>query len=357
VLSVAFNPENLPNGVRSATMTLTTSDPAAPAYVFSPIMGRRSRPALFQAHHPLDETAGTTLTDISGQNAAGALQVREPVQFGQPPLVTSGTSLGLLPANSSIIGNYITSPVVHFPSFTFSGWFKPEASTANRTLFNRDPDFAGGDKIYGLVLTPAGNLRLRIRNTIIIESGDGVIADGTAYHIVVTHKDNDGFGNDTATRTRLYVNGVLLVEKSGADTKGFDDYPFSAPVTQLHIGSRTAAGSGYRGLIDDLQLYSYEIPDWQVLRLFSNAGRNLDQLPEYRFEITRANYNAAQRRMDLEWTSHPNRIYAISTSSDLVRWDDLTDSHPSGGELTTYSELSIDPAATRRFYRITTREP
>ena len=356
-LEVSFDPA-APNGVKGASMEIVSNNPQTPTFTFSPLQARRSIAPAFQAHYRMDESSGTILGDASPEGTNGVLQVRDPLLFSQPPLAADGgTSMCFTPANTSLTGNYATSPIVHFPTATLSAWIKPEASGPVRTIFNRDPDFAAGDKIYGLHVTDTGALRLRIRSTAIIETGDGAILDSQTYHVAVTHLDNDGFGNETAARTRLYINGAMVGEKLAAETTGFDDYPFGAPSPGLHIGSRTAAGAGFSGCIDDVQLYAIELPDWQIAALFANPGKSLSELPEYRLEISRITFTPQTRTVVLEWPSHANRFYKVSFSRDLATWTELAANHPSQGAVTTFTEAGIAPAETARYYQVSTDNP
>lgn len=80
--------------------------------------------------------------------------------------------------------------------------------------------------------------------------------------------EEDGFGNDTATRSRIYVNGLRVAEKAG------DDYPPSPVVSNLHVASRTIAGHGFAGEMDDFQVYGAELTREQVWEIYKRAGRS-----------------------------------------------------------------------------------
>lgn len=350
VVRVAFDPSG-PNGVKNAVMEVVPSDQTI-SPVTVPLQARRAIAPLFQAHYKMDESSGTRLTDSSGNDSHATLQVREPVAFGAEPLFTGGgNSICFLPANSSTTGNYATSGVVHSPSTTLSAWIRPQTSDRTRAIFNRDPDFAGGDKIYGLALTTAGNLRFRVGGQVVVETGDDFIQDENVYHVVVTHLDEDGFGNTTASRTRLYVNGQMVAEKTGVEAPGFAEYPFGAPAPTLHIGSRTAAGSGFRGCMDDIQIYSRELSPQQVLGLFQNPGTTA-VITRSSLAIRRISFEESTRSVTLEFASDPGRTYRVQASADLRTWTDVASSLPSGGAVTTFVEANVPAAESARFYRV-----
>ncbi|MDA7498237.1 hypothetical protein N9255_00010 [bacterium] len=56
----------------------------------------------------------------------------------------------------------------------------------------------------------------------------------------------------------------------------------------------------------------------------------------------------------IKWYSRANRSYRIEASSNLVDWLELTDGHPSQGDLTEFTELGDDiKGAATRYYRVT----
>lgn len=149
-LEMVFHPANGPDGVRTASLTIESDDPEEPSYVIPDIRGRRAGGGFLLARYRLDETAGTTLEDASGNILAvpGRLETagREPVAFGRPGLLgetEGGTSMGFLTAQTSSTGNYVTTPVTHTPSFTISLWIRPEDTGLDRALLPRLHRHAG----------------------------------------------------------------------------------------------------------------------------------------------------------------------------------------------------------------------
>ncbi len=353
-LQITFTP-SAPNGIKTAAIELTTTEPSTPSIVFSPLQARRAvAPGSLMAHYKMDELSGTTLVDSSSNGTNGALQVRaSQIAYGNPSLIgDEGFAIGFVPANSGTTGSYATSSVLHTPSFSFSAWIKPEDVPALRTIFNRDPDFGGGDKICGFHLTATNDLRVRLRQTTVIETTDAPVTPGTVHHVVVTHRDDDGFATDAATRTRLYLDGALIAEKTDIETLGMPDYPFSAPAPTLHIGSRTAAGAGFPGDMDDIQLYSTELADWQVAAMFASPGKTALEVAPPAFGVTSVVYDREGGKIDVTFGSQPGATYTVEVSTDLVTWEDVTDSLPSSGVSTVFTQTGLAPNDPVRFYRI-----
>lgn len=351
-LQLLFDPKTGPNGVRTASMTIVSDDPQSPAYEVTGLSARRSGSAFLAAHYRLDETAGTTLADSSGNGFPGGAQVREPLGFGQPSLLgvgSSGTAIGFLPAQASNLGCYFASNVTNTPSFTVSLWMRPAAAGNIRTLFQRDPDFdAVQDEICALLLDASGRLVYRVASADVLTS-DALpepIADGNVYHVAVSHLDTDGFGNATARRSRLYVNGRLIAETPGNESPGFDDYPINPTVGALHVASRTVAGHGFAGELDDIQVYGTELSHEQIWGIFRGTGRTAGR--DWQISEIAPQQGGA---VAITFPSSPDGRYQLFRSATLSGWTPL-------GEVfngsTGPDTAVIDPAppAGQAFYRI-----
>ncbi len=350
LLEIAFHPA-APNGVKSTSFMIVSDDPEVPSYLVNNLRARRSVGSFFEVHYKLDELSGTALRDASGNVQTGKLEVREPASFGNPSLLGAGDtgfSMGLLPAQTGTTGSYITTPVVHTPTYSISFHMKPAATGAVRTLFERDYDFASQyEKICGLLLTPEGILRYRVRNTTLFDSAP-VVTDGTACHVVLTHLDEDGFGNDTATRARLYLNGRLVAETPGFSTTGFDDYPLTPAVSALHIGSRTVAGFGYAGDFDDIQVYGAELTPEQVWELYQHPG----VAASGKFEILSATLSGNPAAFTVTVPSSPNARYRLYRSVDLQTWEPAGDAVAGDAEGLITGLQDPGPVSGKPFYRV-----
>ena len=351
-LELAFSPA-APNGVKTADMTIVSNDPQTPNFVVTGLAARRSVGTFLAAHYKLDEASGVTFADASGNGFPGGAQVRDPILFGQPGLIgaAGGTAMGFARAQSGTTGNYFTSNVTHTPSYTISMWIRPGDVAGTRTLFQRDPDFdAAYEEICGLLLDASNRLVYRVAGAEVLNSDnfvEGLVA-GTAYHVVVTHLDTDGFGNATAQRARLYINGRLIAEKVDAEAPGFDDYPLNPTVGALHFATRTVAGSGYLGDMDDVQVYGTELSKEQVWELFSGPGRVAS--PEW--GVSALARMEAPAAFSVSFPSSPDGTYQLFRSTQLsAGWA------PVGAALTGSNAASstlTDPAppAGNAFYRV-----
>ena len=354
-LSITFNPA-APNGVKSTSITIVSDDPQTPNYILSDVRVRRSVGSFLEAHYKLNESSGTTLAEASGNGPAGALQVRDPLAFGQPTLLgaaDTGSAIGFTPAQTSATGNYFTSSVVHTPTFSISLWMKPAAAGAIRTLWQRDYDsLSPYDKICGLQLLADNTLAWRVRNTTIIPAASDpplpVLADGTVWHVVLTHLDEDGFGNDTASRSRIYVNGLRIAEKTGADAKGFDDYPLSPTVSALHVASRTIAGHGFSGDMDDFQVYGVELTREQVWEIYRKAGSNAS--PDWR--ILSAARSGNPVNFGVTFPSSPEGSYRLFRSADLQSWLPAAEAVTGTADALTTSISDPSPPSGAQYYRV-----
>jgi hypothetical protein len=291
----------------------------------------------------------------------GGFQVREPLAFGRdsllsnplatPPLVDAGKSIGFLPARDQNLGNYFNANVTHTPTFSISMWVKPSSTTLIRTLWQRDPDFdMTPDEICSLLLAADGSLRYRASTTTVIDSGPGTVGDDETFHVVVTHLDTDGFNNLTASRCRLYVNGLLIGEKTGIEAIGFADYPFNPTVSSLHIASRTVAGQGYKGDMDDIQVYGAELTAEQVWDIYNRRIITAKDSPE--FQITNHQLTGAAPKFKVEFPSSPSGLYTLFRSANLSAWEPVVVDAPGDtAALTTMLEDAAPPAGPQ-FYLI-----
>ncbi len=259
-------------GVQEAELVLLTDDPDTPP---TPIALQAARFGELLAHFKLDDEANPP-ADASGNNATGVYQqFRFDVGFGETSLHSGGgTSVSFTDDHASGTGNWAQFDVLHTPSVSLALWIKPEEGIGNNVIFNRTntESFVDNDGIYGMMIEADGTLSVRVRDEAILFTDPDTIVPGESYHVAFTHRDDDGFDNESAARSRLYVNGEMVAEAVGTATFGFGDYPEDAAATDLHLGSRIAAGSGYAGSFDDLQVYRVELEPRQVQQLVDEPG-------------------------------------------------------------------------------------
>lgn len=257
------------SGQSIANLELVTDDADTPT-ISVPLVASRFGELL--AYFKFDETANPAV-DASGNGTLGSYATGRAVPgFGDPSLVGGdGSSISFTDAHASGTGNWAIFDVLHTPSVSLSMWIQPSGGEGADVIFNRTdtPSFVDNDGIYGMVLDGNGTLTVRVRDEVILATEPGTIDQDTAYHVAFTHRDDDGFDNETAARSRLYVNGEMVAEAEGATTVGFGDYPEDAAATELYVGTRIAAGSGYAGNFDEFQAYRVELEPREVMRLFN----------------------------------------------------------------------------------------
>ena len=357
ILPVVFTPTGT-KGLKSGVLDFVTNDPGVPTLSVSVAARYAFGPPLL-AQYKMDDTAGTTLVDSTGVSPAAALQIREaPFGFSQPSLLPggAGTSVRLTPADTSASGNFAISNAVHLPNVSYSLWIKPEPKEAGiRRILHRSSLFTTKGTLYSLYLTPTGQLVFEVNSLTAVESADGVIMDNTVYHVAVTHSDLNGFenstGTPTATRTRLFINGVQIAE-SIDPVAGFTDYTLTTTSEGLYIGTATSAGQGYIGLMDDLQVYSVELTPEQITGMFSQPGRNAFELVTLDYKITSVQYDPATSKVTLVWNSAAGAVYSVQQSTTTTGFTDVPGQAniPSGGVGT--SATFTASAGPRQFFQI-----
>jgi len=308
---------------------------------------------------PFDDPAGSGTgafgvpAETSGNGFQAAMIVNAgapPPVFGRPSIAGSeGFSTMFNDAGSS--GNFVLTAngFPHTATFTYSVWVRPTGGAGEDTLFNRDPAFGLGDAVYGCSIADDGTVRFRIAGGDTVFSDPGAVPDDSIHHIVVTHLDSTGFGDFNANRTRLYIDGVLVSENlSPAEVPEY----FGAGNTRLWIGTRSAAGTGFNGDMDDFQLYITELSAVDVKELFDNPGSALGDAPRAPFAITNIVRAMDGSSAEITWNSREDRNYAVESSVDMKEWEELDDSVASSGESTTYTVGGINASTTRLYIRV-----
>ena len=148
-------------------------------------------------------------------------------------------------------------------NLTLGAWIKPSAVDGNRVIF---------DKPYTAMSNPYYSYELRIYNGTIhfmvvvgSYSDDDIIAGGTIvannwYHIVATF---DG-------TMRLYINGVLIAEKSNPGDISYFDKP-------LTIGNGQNYSAPFEGIIDDVRIYDTALTPYYIKLLYNNGAGTEDE--------------------------------------------------------------------------------
>ena len=347
-------------------------------------------------HYKMDETEGTVMTDSSGNGYHGEYQAVGEGSFtlGAEALAsgtgvefsdggTNEAGFGLIPVEANL-------PLLAVASYSF--WVELNAADIGTTsaLFSRGE--TPGDPFGVALSVEEGESQVQWLNEgQVALLSDAFLAPGAKRHIVFTYLDENG-SQPTATRQRLYVDGVLLNEVT-EDVPGFD--PRKGGV--FYIGG-VAGALGVSGVMDDFQIYKKELGAEDAAFLFNNPGQALqaggqnpdddpdgDGLTNAQETALGTNPNVADTDGDgysdgvevrtgtdplkassrfaitsvsrtgdvvtIAWPSTEGVTYTVQGSPDLDtgNWTDLKTGHPGTAGSTTYDDTSTESV---RYYRV-----
>ncbi len=265
-IPITFTPGGV-NGIQRAEIRITSNDPDPldPDSVVA-LQGQAWRPDGLSLHWPLDELAPSAATDLSGNALTGTYVDGNAWGFGEDPIAgTEGTAV----LSGEEGSTYLVASPPHTASFTFSMWLKPDNGGV---LLHQTRDLAQRSKsMIDLELGGDGSLTLFINEKAIFFTDADTVPIGEVTHLVLTHRDDDGFGTGTADRTRLYINGVLREEAT--DTAELPVFPENGPSNDtLWMGVSLLGGGLYRGVWDDIQKYDLEVTEDEVASMYANPG-------------------------------------------------------------------------------------
>ncbi|MDE0571724.1 MAG: hypothetical protein OSB44_13655, partial [Verrucomicrobiales bacterium] len=114
-------------------------------------------------------------------------------------------------------------------------------------------------------------------------------------------------------------------------------------------GSMPSGPGGLDALIHEAQIYGAAGTAGQIMDLYLSGPGGGTAL-----QFTNIDYNSEDGNFTLEWTSKPNKTYALYYSMDLSDWEaDIDDSIVSEGETTSYSfEHPEGTEARKIFFRV-----
>ena len=120
------------------------------------------------------------------------------------------------------------------------------------------------------------------------------------------------------------------------------------------LGNNGGLTEGMLGVIERVTVYDDAIPAADILA-HANAWLGSDMSDPFVLTAVSVLVNDAtdEATVDLTWNSRSNIAYKIEFSSDLVKWEEIDDSYPTGGDSTSFSHLFPEASAiTRRYYRV-----
>lgn len=201
---------------------------------------------------PDGNTSGVPTTpDASGNNLSGYL--RGPVSVAGK----FGTAVSLDGTDDYVQLPFAEKLAVSSGDFTWTGWFKYGASTADQPLLWAYNQGDGFSQLW-LRAEPASN-RLRA----LAESG------GTAVTLATTKSYNDQAWHHFARSRQgntftLYVDGAAAATVTGAIGSVSPKRPF-----QIHLGQRLDAAQHLRGALDDFRLYNRALTQAEITSIYT----------------------------------------------------------------------------------------
>jgi len=203
-----------------------------------------------------DDGSGTTAADSSGTGNDGTLEGGAQWVAGQ-----IGQAIQFNGSNARVVAANIP---LNSRSFTVAMWVNPVLYTGEQVVFstgltganNTDMHFRLGGAGSGNV--PPGGARMGFYNNDLDTAG-GLIQDNNWYHLT--------FWYDFANQNRkIYIDGVQKAQGTAA--------PYLGTTGNTIIGA-WGSGQWFRGIIDDVQVYSHALTDAEI----QSAMRGLEGYP------------------------------------------------------------------------------
>ena len=291
--------------------------------------------------------------DISGNNNHGTLEDGASLDADVPAQLAGGQSLNLAGGTQHVLVPHAASLDIS-TSITISAWVK-RSDTGWGAILGKGPS-PGSDGNF------PGNYEMRLGNgdglTSLLWEENGVpntapsIADTSIVPADVwTHIAITGTTDGTYS---FYIDGAL--SSTGTTPASFIS---SQNTTPLYIGSRSDLFTTLTGGLDDVALFSGELPASQIIDImggnFSNFGIGSSELKITAISVDGPPVNPS---VTLTFNSRPGRNYKVEASADLKDagtpggWIELDDSYPSQGETTTYVDTQFAGSAPRVLYRV-----
>ncbi len=310
------------------------------------------------ARYRLDETEGTFLVDSSGRGRHGEYRSTDAGMFtlGSPSLAGPGTAVSLDHGDVGAGFAEIPDSFEPFVDLSIAMWFEVlEGADSVLTLISKNRTGEQGSPFA--VAYNAGSLFVFNGGaTDLVAAG---ISAGEPHHAVVV------FDNSSEERSgSLYVDGELV--GTVEDVDGFDD----AGSSPLVIGA-LGGSFGFRGVLDDVQLYETLLSAADVAYLYENPGEELpgevvvdpgadddgDGQSNSAEELAGTDPNDASsvfrvsgiERMtdglEMSWSSVDGKSYSVeySATMETPSWQSIA-SVASAGAVTTYRDT--DPGRT-----------
>ena len=204
------------------------------------------------AHWKLDETAGSSAADASGNGHTGTLTRMSGVSW------TTGQIDGALEFDG--FNDYVSVSSVSVPTtaFSFALWFRPDSNWSAGSSKQRFFDWTGSSPsrpYWTFGNNNDGKIGLHVNIDGIsyddINTSTTSWTSGTWYHLAVTWNGTD---------FKVYMNGL----QEGPDVTHSGSHMSN---TGLHIGQNTSNSEHFAGRLDDVRIYNYALSPTEILTL------------------------------------------------------------------------------------------
>ena len=326
--TVTFTPGGA--GLRNAALSIANSAPSAMEnpFVFN-IRGTDAALPDARLWLPLDETAGTTASDLSGYGTGSSI-------FNGTWVPAGGRTGGALSFNGTSSSIIVTSGHHLNPgdALTLAVWINPVASVNSRNvhLFNKGLTF----QQYRLSYQSTGRLAFWLVGQ---TSGEKELVTPTPATPPINTWTHLAATYDGATM-RLYQNGALIASQP------FTGGPLNPTPQALFIGTTQTsdpADKWFNGLMDDVRIYGRSLSPQEV---FALANPGTPDAP-----VSLAATAVSHQRIDLTWSNRAINETAIQIERKAEAGGvyALIDALPPG--TATYSDTNLAPA-TAYYYRL-----
>lgn len=326
-------------GVRvdaDTTFTLTAMNATATVTSDIAITTKDGDPSLL-AHWRVGEAPGETsgsalISEVSASQNATFAEMPVWVTDDLPPTSSQAAVEfdGLMFADSATF-----TGVAGAQDRTIAFWMKAsDSQNANATLVSWGTT-AISQRWDIRIGTSGFNIRTEVAGS--GSEGTAEIVDDEWHHVAVV------FANDETPNIEdivFYIDGefddLSLLGNTEVNTSGENTVRIGA--------SRTLAGRGFTGLLDDVRIYNRALDQDEVKSVMSG-----DDGSSSVFSITEIGYDGS--KAVITWLSAPGQSYSIDSSENLEKWIEVDDGVPaSDGSTTTYEDSDAVPGAS--YYRV-----
>jgi len=267
------------------------------------------------------------LSDSTGNGNHGTFSGTENYATG-----VEGKAFDFLGSNYVTVGTESNFDYDITDPFSISFWVQPDSSGIGFPVMFAKTDLitrANSDKGYGILYGESSELivfRLfdgttPIHASVVSTASSVPVDDWT--HITITY---DGDSNQNGMK--IYINGAL--DKTGGSKALSNSIENDKG---LAVGAESDGGSKFKGQIDNLRVYGFELSDVQVNNLFNSLGPALPTISIN--DVTKAEGDSGSTDFTFNVTRSDN---SGGISVDYVTADDTADS----GDYTPISSTTLN---------------